>query len=91
MQWFGNLITSPWWDDVWLNEGLSSLFENIVLNQVSPGSEWDLLQTSATIEALATDQLIGSKPIGLQTTQPEHVMERFNTLTYSKGTSAAFE
>lgn len=34
-QWLGNLVTTRWWDDIWVTEGLTTLFEDIVLKEVT--------------------------------------------------------
>ena len=35
-QWFGNIVTMDWWDDLWLNEGLTTFFEDYILDKLRP-------------------------------------------------------
>lgn len=35
-QWFGNLVTMEWWDDLWLNEGLARFTEHLILDKIRP-------------------------------------------------------
>lgn len=41
LQWFGNIVTMDWWDDLWLNEGFASYFEYIGVNVAEPG--WEMV------------------------------------------------
>lgn len=36
LQWFGNIVTMDWWDDLWLNEGFASFFEYVGVEQAEP-------------------------------------------------------
>lgn len=40
-QWFGNIVTMDWWDDLWLNEGFASFFEYIGVEKAEPS--WDMV------------------------------------------------
>ncbi len=86
-QWFGDLVTMQWWDDIWLNEGFASWMELKVTDNFHP--EWKAwLQAMAGKEyAMSIDARKGTHPI----IQPIHdVMqanEAFDAITYLKGQS----
>jgi aminopeptidase N len=84
-QWFGDLVTMAWWDDLWLNEGFASWMENKVTDHFHP--EWRvwLQQLEAKQYAMGTDAKAGTHPI----IQPIHdilqAQGAFDEITYNKG------
>lgn len=43
LQWFGNIVTMDWWDDLWLNEGFASFFEYVGVEVAE--TEWGMVRT----------------------------------------------
>lgn len=87
-QWFGNLVTMAWWDDLWLNEGFASYVEYIGSGIVKP--DWqmqDQFVIDDLLEALYLDSLSNSHPISVPVHNPNEINEIFDTISYSKGSS----
>jgi len=84
-QWFGDLVTMAWWDDLWLNEGFASWMENKSTDQFHP--EWKLwLQELGEKEgAMQVDARTGTHPIITPIDDVLQANEAFDTITYSKG------
>ena len=84
-QWFGDLVTMAWWDDLWLNEGFASWMENKSTDQFHP--EWKLwLQELGEKEgAMQVDARSGTHPIITPIDDVLQANEAFDTITYSKG------
>ena len=84
-QWFGDLVTPAWWDDIWLNES----FANWMGYRI--GNEWrgDLnIGSGALAEgfaAMQTDSLIAGRPIHQPITRNGQIDAAFDTITYGKG------
>ena len=84
-QWFGDLVTPAWWDDIWLNES----FANWMGYRI--GSEWrpDLnIGSGATAEgfaAMQTDALLAGRPIHQPITRNSQIDAAFDSITYGKG------
>ncbi|XP_067293179.1 alanyl (membrane) aminopeptidase b, tandem duplicate 1 [Pseudorasbora parva] len=90
-QWFGNLVTIRWWNDLWLNEGFASYVEYLGADKAEP--EWnikDLIVLNDVHRVFAIDALASSHPLSSkeeEVQKPEQISEVFDTISYSKGAS----
>jgi len=87
-QWFGNLVTMEWWDDLWLNEGFASWIENMAVDHLYPDWQvWTEFVAGDYQAGLSIDSLDSSHPIVQQVHDPREINEIFDTVTYRKGPS----
>jgi aminopeptidase N len=84
-QWFGNLVTPKWWDDLWLNEGLASWMGEKIADQNRPG--FALLDEAAGAKGLVMqlDALPSARRVREPVRTPSDVLSAFDTITYVKG------
>merc|ERR1712166_219209 len=85
-QWFGNLVTMQWWDDLWLNEGFASWMENFVAEHLhGDWGIWEQFIFSDQGSASKLDALRSSHPIQVPIRHAAEVDEVFDLISYSKG------
>ncbi|XP_025159395.1 glutamyl aminopeptidase isoform X3 [Harpegnathos saltator] len=90
-QWFGNLVTMKWWNDIWLNEGAASFFEYKGVHSFSP--EWNIMDTFIiykTQPALRLDALSNSHPINVSVEDPSEIESIFDEISYYKGSAILY-
>ena len=84
-QWFGNLVTMAWWDDLWLNEGFASWAENWSVNELFPDYQmWDQFITDHLSRVLKLDGLLSSHPIQVPIGHAEEVEQVFGVIGYCR-------
>uniref|UniRef100_A0A4W5M483 Leucyl/cystinyl aminopeptidase n=1 Tax=Hucho hucho TaxID=62062 RepID=A0A4W5M483_9TELE len=88
-QWFGNLVTMRWWNDLWLNEGFATYWQYVSLMTEFPQLYLGNVFLKERFKAMAKDSLNSSHPVSVsaQVTTPEQVSEMFDSITYEKGAS----
>ncbi|XP_048865236.1 thyrotropin-releasing hormone-degrading ectoenzyme-like [Brienomyrus brachyistius] len=86
-QWFGDLVTPAWWEDVWLKEGFAHFFEYIGTDFLFP--KWNMEKqrflTDVLHEVMLLDGLASSHPISQEVYQAADIDRVFDWIAYKKG------
>ncbi|KAK7933581.1 hypothetical protein WMY93_004477 [Mugilogobius chulae] len=86
-QWFGNLVTMSWWNDLWLNEGFATYMQYMSIQNVLPELDIENLFLDVRLRAMEKDALNSSHAVSTEVNTPEQVEEMFDSVSYEKGAS----
>ena len=87
-QWFGDLVTMRWWNDLWLNESFASLVAVKATEALFPEwSPWDDFLSTQYANALRWDGLPHTHPIRVEVRDPLQIRQIFDEISYGKGAS----
>ena len=86
-QWFGDLVTMKWWDDLWLNESFASIMEYMAVDAIYPGFKiWEGFFTGDCLSALKRDAYSDVQSVHQPVSSPAEIATLFDgAIVYSKG------
>ncbi|NWH74544.1 ERAP1 aminopeptidase, partial [Piaya cayana] len=84
-QWFGNLVTMEWWNDLWLNEGFAKFMEFVSVNATHPQLTVEDSLLKRCFDVMEVDALNSSHPVSSPVEDPAQILEMFDDVSYDKG------
>lgn len=86
-QWFGNLVTMQWWNDLWLNESFATAMEYVSVDKLYPDwNIWRDFSANETVMALRRDSLDGVQSVHVDVDHPDKISTLFDgAIVYAKG------
>jgi aminopeptidase N len=91
-QWFGNLVTMKWWNDLWLNESFANLMEHRAVDALYPEwNIWEQFVNTETASAKRRDSLVDVQSIRVDVNHPDEISTLFDpSIVYAKGGSVLY-
>lgn len=87
-QWFGNLVTMRWWNDLWLNESFATWMSYLAEDALFPEWQvWTQFVVDEQHQALKLDALENTHPIEVTINHPDEIRTIFDAISYEKGAS----
>lgn len=84
-QWFGNIVTMGWWDDLWLNEGFASWMETKATMHFNPEWQAELSRVDGREAAMGLDSVATTHPVIQEIRTVDQINQAFDAITYQKG------
>uniref|UniRef100_A0AC35EUK0 Aminopeptidase n=1 Tax=Panagrolaimus sp. PS1159 TaxID=55785 RepID=A0AC35EUK0_9BILA len=87
-QWFGNLVTMEWWQDLWLNEGFANFMEYLCVDNLFP--EWNVVHDffiENFLQSMLQDGFRSSHAVSTEVSDPAQIGSIFDAISYQKGAS----
>ncbi|PRP73574.1 puromycin-sensitive aminopeptidase-like [Planoprotostelium fungivorum] len=85
-QWFGNLVTMPWWKDLWLKEGFARYLEYVAIEHLFPSWRyWSYFMRDIFKLTMEYDESANTHPVESEVGDPKEISEIFDLMSYGKG------
>jgi alanyl aminopeptidase len=86
-QWFGDLVTTAWWDDIWLNEAFATWMERKIIAEWKPEWQTRVADVGAMMRAEQDDSLVSARKVRQEILSKDDINNAFDSITYEKGAS----
>jgi alanyl aminopeptidase len=86
-QWFGDLVTTAWWNDIWLNEAFATWMERKLIAEWKPEWKTRVADVGAMMRAEHDDSLVSARKIRQEILSKDDINNAFDSITYEKGAS----
>jgi alanyl aminopeptidase len=84
-QWFGNLVTPMWWNDIWLNEAFATWMSYKIADATDPQGEYSRLTLNGALGAMNADSRTSARRIAQPIESNDDIDNAFDGITYEKG------
>ena len=84
-QWFGDLVTPLWWNDIWLNEAFATWMAHVAMDMVEPDANFRRDLLSRGLRVMTSDSLVNARQIRQPILSNNDISTAFDGITYSKG------
>ncbi|HEX7528669.1 MAG TPA: M1 family metallopeptidase, partial [Thermoanaerobaculia bacterium] len=84
-QWFGDYVTTAWWDDIWLNEAFATWMASKIVDRWKPEWSWAVQRAGSRTGAMDQDSLVTARRIRQPIEGNDDIVSAFDGITYQKG------